>query len=168
MGGISPESLGGYHRNINSKPENVRIENGILKWSATNQAKSVVYYFNDLNKEGRVYSITRENSIPVSSSGYYCVSTLNSDNMESEPSELVQKKWLDYLCRQMGFFQDPRSHDSMIWEILYFDDENIANIGGVLAGKVFLTHLVTCEILHSQMNNIFVVLAVYRIHFLHQ
>ena len=60
---ISPESLGGYHRNINSKPENVRIENGILKWSATNQAKSVVYYFNDLNKEGRVYSITRENSI---------------------------------------------------------------------------------------------------------
>ena len=89
---ISPESLGGYHRNINSKPENVRIENGILKWSVTNQAKSVVYYFNDLNKEGRVYSITRENSIPVSSSGYYCVSTLNSDNMESEPSELVQKK----------------------------------------------------------------------------
>ena len=70
----------------------VKIENGILKWSATNQAKSVVYYFNDLNKEGRVYSITRENSIPVSSSGYYCVSTLNSDNMESEPSELVQKK----------------------------------------------------------------------------
>ena len=89
---ISPESLGGYHRNINSKPENVRIENGILKWSATNQAKSVVYYFNDLNKEGRVYSITRENIIPVSSSCYYCVSTLNSDNMESEPSELVQQK----------------------------------------------------------------------------
>ncbi|MFZ6038857.1 MAG: glycoside hydrolase family 10 protein [Bacteroidota bacterium] len=74
------------------KPENVRIENGILKWSVANQAKSVVYYFNDLNKEGRVYSITRENSIPVSSSGYYCVSTLNSDNMESEPSHIVQKK----------------------------------------------------------------------------
>ncbi len=75
-----------------SKPENVRIENGILKWSAPNQARSVVYHFNDLKKEGRVYAITKQNSIPVSSSGYYCVTTLNSDNMESEPSELAQKK----------------------------------------------------------------------------
>lgn len=74
-----------------SKPENVRIENGILKWSASNQAKSVVYYFSDLEKEGQVYAITKQNSIMITSSGYYCVTTLNSDNMESEPSEIVQK-----------------------------------------------------------------------------
>ena len=64
--------------------------------------------------------------------------------MESEPQACTEEM-IRLSLPANGIFQDPRSHDSMIWEILYFDDENIANIGGVLAGKVFLTHLVTCE-----------------------
>jgi len=72
--------------------KNVKIENGELKWSTSGNVKSVVYYFSDLKKEGKVHTITKENSIPVSSAGYYCVSTINPDNQESKPSEAVEKK----------------------------------------------------------------------------
>lgn len=70
---------------------NVRIENGVLKWNASGNGKSVVYYFSDLKKEGKVHSITSATSVPVTAAGYYSVSTLNSDNKESKASETIQK-----------------------------------------------------------------------------
>src|SRR5690606_36222402 len=70
---------------------NVRIENGDLKWNASGNGKSVVYYFSDLKKEGKVHSITSATSVPVTAAGYYSVSTLNSDNIESKASEAIQK-----------------------------------------------------------------------------
>ncbi len=71
---------------------NVRIENGELKWSAPGSAKSVVYYFTDLKKEGKVLAVTKASSIAISTNGYYSVSTLNIDHQESKPSDVVEKK----------------------------------------------------------------------------
>jgi len=71
---------------------NVRIENGELKWSVSGSVRSVVYYFADLKKEGKVLAITSANAISASSNGHYAVSTINVDNQESKPSGVVEKK----------------------------------------------------------------------------
>lgn len=70
----------------------VKIENGELKWTTSGSVKSVVYYFSDLKKEGKVLTITKGNSFAISSNGYYSVSTLNADSQESKPSDAIQKK----------------------------------------------------------------------------
>lgn len=74
------------------KPQNVKIENGSLIWTKSGSLRSVVYHFPDRKKEGKVLAITNETSLPVSSPGFYCITTINADNMESEPSELTEKK----------------------------------------------------------------------------
>ncbi|HTM99673.1 MAG TPA: family 10 glycosylhydrolase [Pedobacter sp.] len=71
---------------------NVRIENGELKWNTSGNEKSVVYYFSDLKKEGKVLTIIKGNTISIPTNGYYAVSTLNTDNQESKPSDVVEKK----------------------------------------------------------------------------
>lgn len=71
---------------------NVRIENGDLKWNTAGNVKSVVYHFTDLKKEGKVLAITSEKSFEATAKGFYAVATLNSDNKESKPSEVVEKK----------------------------------------------------------------------------
>lgn len=70
----------------------VRIENGELKWNVSGNVKSVVYYFADLKKEGKVVVVTKAKTISINNNGYYAVSTLNADNQESKPSDLVHKK----------------------------------------------------------------------------
>lgn len=71
---------------------NVRLENGELKWNTSGNVRSVVYYFADLKKEGKVLAITKANTISASTNGHYSVSTINTDNQESKPSDLVEKK----------------------------------------------------------------------------
>ncbi|SFH00194.1 glycoside hydrolase family 10 protein [Pedobacter insulae] len=71
---------------------NVRIENGTLKWDVSGGLKSVVYYFSDLKKEGRVLALTNSNTLSITSNGFYSVSTLNTDSQESKPSDPVEKK----------------------------------------------------------------------------
>ncbi|MDY9919329.1 MAG: family 10 glycosylhydrolase [Proteiniphilum sp.] len=73
-----------------TKPTNVKIENGQLTWAKQGNLRSVVYYFADVKKEGVVLAITDKNSLPVTSRGSYCVTTINADNNESEPSEIVE------------------------------------------------------------------------------
>lgn len=73
------------------KPHNVSINNGILSWSLSGDDRAVVYHFENLEKEGTVMAITRERNIPVSAAGYYCVTALNADNKESEPSKPLKK-----------------------------------------------------------------------------
>jgi uncharacterized lipoprotein YddW (UPF0748 family) len=82
-------------RNVAAAPTpatNVRIENGELKWNVSGNLKSVVYYFSDLKKEGKVLTIIKANTISINTNGYYAVSTLNADNQESKPSDVVEKK----------------------------------------------------------------------------
>ena len=71
---------------------NVRIESGELRWNPSGSTKSVVYYFSDLKKEGKVLAITKANTISINAAGYYSVSTLNADSQESKPSDVVERK----------------------------------------------------------------------------
>lgn len=72
--------------------QNVKIENGLLKWTAPADGKSVVYYFPNLKSEGKVLAITKENSFTISENGFYSVSAVNSDSQESKPSLVLEKK----------------------------------------------------------------------------
>ncbi len=71
---------------------NVRIVSGELKWTSTGNAKSVVYYFSDAKKVGKVLAITDLKTLSVTSKGFYSVSTLNTDSKESKPSDLIELK----------------------------------------------------------------------------
>lgn len=75
-----------------AKPQNVKIENNRLSWTRSGDVRSVVYHFPDRTKEGTVLSITNDTSFPVSASGFYCVTTINKDNKESDPSDAIEKK----------------------------------------------------------------------------
>lgn len=73
------------------EPKEVKLENGTLKWATSGDVRSVIYYFEDLKKEGKVFAITNKNSYMAGPSGYYCISTINTDNKESEPSIVLKK-----------------------------------------------------------------------------
>src|SRR5690606_32359684 len=76
-------------------PTNVRIEGNTLKWNAAPQTRSVVYYFppggSGSTREGKVLAILTGNSLDISQSGGYVVSSLNVDHKESNRSEIVEK-----------------------------------------------------------------------------
>ncbi|WP_346236481.1 glycoside hydrolase family 10 protein [Niabella insulamsoli] len=72
-------------------PQNVRIENGVLKWNTSGAVKSVVYYAADLKTESRVMTITNATQFNAGLSGHYAVTTLNADNKESAVSAIVTK-----------------------------------------------------------------------------
>ena len=74
-----------------AEPTGVKLENGTLKWTTSGNVKSVIYYFEDVKKEGIVFAITDKNSYLAGPAGHYCVSTINADNKESKPSDLVKK-----------------------------------------------------------------------------
>ena len=81
-------------RNVAPAPAaatNVRVEGGTLKWNTTGNVRSVVYYFADLKKEAVVHAITNSNEVPITAAGHYSVSTINVDNQESKPSDVVKK-----------------------------------------------------------------------------
>ena len=82
--------LGREIAGLPEKAKNVQVEGGELNWISTNNARSVVYYFADKDAVGTVLTVTEKNSFNISDSGYYSVTTLNADNVESEPSELVE------------------------------------------------------------------------------
>lgn len=71
-------------------PTSLKIENNRLQWEKSAGNRSVVYYFVDTKYEGVLLTITDDTSLTISKKGFYCVTTLNSDNKESEPSEMVE------------------------------------------------------------------------------
>lgn len=73
-------------------PQNLRFENNLLKWDISgNNNKSVVYYTPSLKQEAVVLTITNNKEYNTSLSGYYAVSTLNSDNKESLLTKPINK-----------------------------------------------------------------------------
>src|SRR5690606_1320115 len=70
----------------------VKLEGNKLTWSVSGDVKSVVYYFSDLSEEAEVFAITDDTNIDVGSNGHYAISTINRDHVESEPSEVIEKK----------------------------------------------------------------------------
>jgi uncharacterized lipoprotein YddW (UPF0748 family) len=74
-----------------SEAQNVRIEGGNLKWSASTGMRSVVYYASDLKQAGKVLTITSGSEWVATDAGFYAVSVLNADNKESKVSAPVKK-----------------------------------------------------------------------------
>ncbi|MEC3880054.1 glycoside hydrolase family 10 protein [Parapedobacter sp. 10938] len=80
-------------RSVSAAPQavsGVTITGNELKWSTSGNVRSVVYYFSDLTKQGIVYAITEQENIALDKAGHYCVSTINIDNEESIPSDVVE------------------------------------------------------------------------------
>ncbi len=74
-----------------AEPQNVRIEGNSLKWDAGGNTRSVVYFTADLKQEAKVLAITGEHTADATAAGYYCVTTINSDNKESKASKVIKK-----------------------------------------------------------------------------
>lgn len=76
--------LGRSVLDVPAGPTDVRVEGDKLKWSASGDLRSVVYYFADLEEEGVLFTLTDQNEWPLAGSGTYCVSTVNGEYTESE------------------------------------------------------------------------------------
>ena len=72
-------------------PTNVKLTGNELTWSTTGDVKSAVYYFASLTAEGELLAFTKETKLSVSRSGYYVVTTVNADHVESQESTPLQK-----------------------------------------------------------------------------
>lgn len=74
-------------------PSNAIITGNELSWSATGaNIKYAVYYFSSLTADGELVGVTGENKISVTKIGYYCVTALNVDHVESNASNTIEKK----------------------------------------------------------------------------
>lgn len=71
-------------------PTQIRVEGDVLRWTTTGDVRSVVYYFADREEVGTVVAITDQQEIQVNTPGYYSVTTINEQNKESDPSEVVK------------------------------------------------------------------------------
>ncbi|HTG57591.1 MAG TPA: family 10 glycosylhydrolase, partial [Niabella sp.] len=74
-----------------AEPQNVQLDGNALKWSSSGNARSVVYYTDDLKKEAKVLAVTTNSQLDVSQTGFYSVTTLNADNKESAVSKPIKK-----------------------------------------------------------------------------
>jgi uncharacterized lipoprotein YddW (UPF0748 family) len=77
-----------------STPANVKISGNELSWSASagSDVRYAVYHFSDLKKEGRLVDVISATKLNVSATGYYSVTSLNVDHLESKPSDPIEKK----------------------------------------------------------------------------
>lgn len=73
-------------------PTNVKINGTELSWTLNgSNVRAAVYYFATKESVGELLSLTSANKLQISKSGFYCVTSVNVDNVESKESELVQK-----------------------------------------------------------------------------
>ncbi|WP_353132224.1 family 10 glycosylhydrolase [Pseudopedobacter sp.] len=74
-------------------PTNLNLNGNELTWkvSGTN-LRTVVYYFSDLKAAGKVVGVTRNTTMNVTEKGFYCVTTINVDNLESTATATIEKK----------------------------------------------------------------------------
>lgn len=75
-------------------PTNVKIVGNELSWSAAsgNNVRYAVYHFTDVKKEGKLLDVVTATKLNVSAPGFYSVTSLNVDHLESKPSDPVEKK----------------------------------------------------------------------------
>ncbi|GAA4134367.1 hypothetical protein GCM10022216_07290 [Sphingobacterium kyonggiense] len=73
-------------------PTNVKINGTELSWTLNgSNVRAAVYYFATKESVGELLSLTSANKLQISKSGFYCVTSVNVDNVESKESELVKK-----------------------------------------------------------------------------
>ncbi len=83
-----------FGREVASKPmtpTNVKISGNELTWSTVGDVKSAIYFFPSLTAEGELLSLTKENKLSISKAGYYCVTAVNADHVESKESTPIKK-----------------------------------------------------------------------------
>ena len=74
-------------------PNNLALNGSELSWSASGtKIRFAIYYFSSLTAEGELINVTTSNKLSVSKSGYYCVTAVNEDHVESKASNTIQKK----------------------------------------------------------------------------
>ncbi|MBL1410773.1 glycoside hydrolase family 10 protein [Sphingobacterium faecale] len=75
-------------------PANVVLSGNELSW-ATQSGSNIryaIYYFADLEKEGTLIDVVTSNKVNVAENGYYSVTSLNVDHLESKPSSPIRKQ----------------------------------------------------------------------------
>ncbi len=73
-------------------PSNVKITGNELSWAASGSGiRSAVYHFEDLEQEGTLVDVVTTTSLTINEPGFYVVTALNEDHLESEPSDPVKK-----------------------------------------------------------------------------
>lgn len=72
-------------------PTNVKITGNELTWTVSGNVKSAVYYFSTLTAEGELLALTEATKLTISKAGYYCVTAVNIDHVESKESAMIKK-----------------------------------------------------------------------------
>ncbi len=73
-------------------PTNVKITGSQLSWTTTgSNVRTAVYYFSTKTAEGELLTITTDSKADITKNGFYCVTALNQDHVESKESALIQK-----------------------------------------------------------------------------
>ncbi|HIX55337.1 MAG TPA: family 10 glycosylhydrolase [Candidatus Sphingobacterium stercoripullorum] len=73
-------------------PKDVRVESGVLKWTSSYADRYVIYFFKDKSSIGQVIDVKAEPTLSSLDKGFYCITSLNKDNFESDYSELIEVK----------------------------------------------------------------------------
>ncbi|WP_164111016.1 MULTISPECIES: glycoside hydrolase family 10 protein [Sphingobacterium] len=74
-------------------PTNLVLNGSELSWTVTgSNLKTVVYHFSDLKATGKVVGVTSNSKMNVTEKGFYCVTTINVDNLESTATTTIEKK----------------------------------------------------------------------------
>lgn len=74
-------------------PTNLTLNGSELSWTVTgSNLKTVVYHFSDLKAIGKVVGVTSNLKMDVTDKGFYCVTTINVDNLESAATSTIEKK----------------------------------------------------------------------------
>lgn len=74
-------------------PTNLALNGSELSWTVTGpNLKTVVYHFSDLKATGKVVGVTSNSKMNVTEKGFYCVTTINVDNLESTATTTIEKK----------------------------------------------------------------------------
>jgi uncharacterized lipoprotein YddW (UPF0748 family) len=76
-----------------SVPSNLKLTGSELSWTGSgSNIRFAVYYFSSLTTEGELVGVTTSNKLNVTKNGYYAVTALNVDHVESKASNTVEKK----------------------------------------------------------------------------
>lgn len=85
--------LGRKIKSTPQTPTNLQMDGSVLKWDKLEEGnRSIVYFFANKEEKGNVHDIFKGSDIEISKKGFYCVSAINSENNESKPSQLIEKK----------------------------------------------------------------------------
>jgi len=75
------------------EPSNPILSENELSWSGTGaNIRFAIYYFSSLTAEGELVGVTTANKLAISKKGFYCVTALNVDHLESKASNTIEKK----------------------------------------------------------------------------